>query len=133
MNGDLLTCFKRLEGSDDRIMQCWTYSATTTACCKIPKDHMFVVFQTERWWYSLDKSLTHITMQRGESEILVRDKYRGSDRKDCKRQEGPIESYKSFNFFIDKLNAYDIVRHNCTDFARHCLNWLGPIQYSDYF
>jgi hypothetical protein len=92
--------------------------------------HAFVVFGTDKWWWSIEKNDNGITIQRSKKIEYVRDKYRRNDRKTGlfgmsgiklkKKRAGSHTLRKLFKHIYknDYLNeTYDVLENNCQHFA----------------
>ena len=94
--------------------------------------HMFIVFGTEDWWWSIEKNDEGITIQRSKSLTAVRDKYRQAMRKSGKSSMEKDAGRKSVNDLIDWLwqedelnNNYDIKTSNCQHFGKKVFNFVA--------
>ncbi|KAH3866962.1 hypothetical protein DPMN_030086 [Dreissena polymorpha] len=80
---DLMTTLKQLVGVDEVIINVWAYTAPPMEAESSPRllFHMFVVFKTEGWWWSIEKHTDGITIQRSYFKTAVIDRYRRKNRK----------------------------------------------------
>ncbi|XP_052215114.1 uncharacterized protein LOC127833734 [Dreissena polymorpha] len=100
--------------------------------------HKFIVFQTNKWWYSLEKDNVYITIQRGKTEKTVKDQKKDTVRTAC--EEKTISFHKvsknsiSVHSLIHELNkkdalkiGYNLANRNCNHFVDDVLKWLPEI------
>eukprot|EP00117_Sycon_ciliatum_P024493 scpid92017/ scgid20545/ len=94
--------------------------------------HAFVIFQTQGWWWSIEKNDQGVTLQRSETKTFVLDRYRRSPR------QSPVELIKSdeawcpLKEFADLLygthavgSAYNVMTSNCKHFAKTVFDRLA--------
>ena len=94
--------------------------------------HMFVVFETACWWWSVEKNTEGLTIQRSKHIDYVKRKYRRGDR------NKPIELMNSDKgrYSIDELirwmyrenelnNEYNVYTSNCKHFAKAVFNHVA--------
>jgi hypothetical protein len=94
--------------------------------------HAFIVFETDKWWWSIERNELGVTIQRSKKIEYVRDKYRRSDRasadlfgngiqceKKCERRRSTtVKELIDHIYRKDYLNQdYDSGNNNCRHFA----------------
>ena len=92
--------------------------------------HAFVVFETEKWWWSIEKNDESVTIQRSKEIDFVRDKYRRKDRLPVTLARGVTGrrlSAKGRGSVADLIHLlwandhvrsdYDFLTKNCKHFA----------------
>jgi hypothetical protein len=91
--------------------------------------HAFIVFETDQWWWSIEKNELGVTIQRSKKIEFVRDKFRRRDRTTdlfgggikCERKfkgSHTLQELISHIYVKNYLNEkYDVVSNNCKDFA----------------
>jgi hypothetical protein len=91
--------------------------------------HAFIVFETDQWWWSIEKNELGVTIQRSKKIEFVRDKFRREDRTtdlfgggiQCeKKYKGShtLQELISHIYVKNYLNEeYNVVSNNCKDFA----------------
>lgn len=94
--------------------------------------HAFVVIQTTNWWWSVEKNMEHITIQRSPNIESVRDFYQGKKRttgltpwtwiRKNRTAQGRNTTINELIYYIwmkDCLNKdYHILNANCQKFAQ---------------
>ena len=114
---------------DEDIVKVYVYKSAlvTFQLTKAILCHMFVVFETVDWWWSIEKNAQGITLQRSTSRNDVKKKYRQEDR----IQHTSIElvekdrGRKNMRQLIEMLwkenelnHRYGFLDSNCKDFAK---------------
>ena len=91
--------------------------------------HAFIVFETDQWWWSIEKNELGVTIQRSKDIKYVRDKFRRQDRTtdlfgggiQCvKKSKGShtLQELIDRIYTKDYLNEnYHLIENNCKDFA----------------
>ena len=94
--------------------------------------HMFIVFETEDWWWSIEKNDEGITIQRSKSVRAVRDKYRQTMRNSGISSIEQDGGRKSVNDLIEWLwkenelnDEYNILLSNCQHFGTKVFNFVA--------
>lgn len=87
--------------------------------------HLFIVFETENWWWSIEKHVDGITIQRSKIFSAVRDKYRQKDRrlpiKQVKTDRGrcSVKKLIEWLYIEDELHKeFHTLFSNCKTFAK---------------
>lgn len=130
---DLLGKFDRITGTEpDKILWIRVF-ATPLASVQSSLGlmfHAYVVIETERYYYSLEKSDRNITLQRSHDEYYVCDKQlrvsrkstRSSDEPECVAEgkgKGNIRDVLEFLYNEDLLCIrYKLLDDNCKHFAK---------------
>ena len=94
--------------------------------------HAFVVIQTDKWWWSIEKNTEGITIQRSRKKKFVQDIYRGIKRasqcKLIKEHQGNgkgINAVHNWLYQSDQLNKkYNLRKNNCKHFADELFDHL---------
>jgi hypothetical protein len=98
--------------------------------------HAYIVFETDRWWWSIEKNELGVTIQRSKKLKFVRDKFRRQDRTtdlfgggiQCEKKYKGSHTVKELIFHIyvkNYLNKdYDVVNKNCKDFAEKIYQFI---------
>ena len=97
--------------------------------------HAFVVFETEKWWWSIEKNEENVTIQRSKKIEYVRDKYRRHNRptvyvahgqlghKLSAKGKGSVQDLVNFLWMKDHVReGYNFLFANCKYFARDVFN-----------
>ncbi|XP_046643391.1 uncharacterized protein LOC124328583 [Daphnia pulicaria] len=91
--------------------------------------HAYIVFETDQWWWSIEKNELGVTIQRSKNEAYVRDKFRRQDRTSdlfgngiqCEQKykgSHTLQELIDHIYSKDYLNEeYNVVSNNCKDFA----------------
>ena len=94
--------------------------------------HMFIIFETEDWWWSIEKNDEGITIQRSKSIKAVKERYRQRARNSGIERMARDKGGKSVNSLIkwlwkeDELNnKYHIVNSNCQHFGTKVFNFVA--------
>ena len=94
--------------------------------------HMFIVFETVNWWWSIEKNDQGITIQRSKFLFHVRERYRQTNRKSGICSMATDDGKKSVNDLIDWLwmeselnEEYDILLSNCQRFGKKVFNFVA--------
>lgn len=98
--------------------------------------HAYIVFGTDKWWWSIEKNTACVAIQRSKQSELVSDMYRRMDRKtsplagiDCvKKKTGQRRTVKQL---IEHIIAsgyvneeYHFLTQNCQHFADRIYDYL---------
>jgi hypothetical protein len=77
-NEEWLEELGKLVDKEEKIEQIWycTHPLYWWQMSKIFLHHAYIVFKTDQWWWSIEKNVTGITIQRSKQIEFVRDKYR---------------------------------------------------------
>lgn len=91
--------------------------------------HAFIVFETQYWWWSIEKNNENITVQRSKKLNYVLDHYRRQKRIRqirlvmSARGQGSIRDLCALLNKQDHLNRpYHLLFNNCKDFAANVFN-----------
>ena len=94
--------------------------------------HAFVVFETDKWWWSIEKNSEGITIQRSKKEDFVKDRYRRKKRpSSCTlMQEDECEydlmELVGWLYQSDQLNKkYNVTTSNCKHFAKELFDKIS--------
>ena len=93
--------------------------------------HMFVLLQTNSWWWSIEKNDEGITIQRSKNIDYVAMHYRRQKRKDPVVIEEDTGCYKMMDlvnwiYGRNELNQkYDFLRSNCQIFAQRIFDYFA--------
>ena len=122
--------------NSEKILQIWVYESklrNMKQMIQIIFNYQFVVPETTKWWWSIEKDDARILIQRSEQLNNVRDsvdtvedgKHFQSERRTPVCQLSYDEGRKSIKDLIDflydrdELNIeYDLLEDNCNDFAK---------------
>lgn len=91
--------------------------------------HAFIVIESKKWYWSIEKNAQGITIQRSRYLRFVRDKYRRENRIDVNRSsthsgKGTMGDLVNWLYTNDELNRgyyADMYVHNCQGFAGRVL------------
>lgn len=93
--------------------------------------HLFVVFQTSNWWWSVEKNSEGITIQRSHNLETVRDAHRHTKRgptvvlvkRDTARKS--VQDFFEWLYQEDELNkTYHFLISNCKTFANRVYDYV---------
>ena len=94
-------------------------------------NHQFVVLDTNKWWWSIEKNDKHILLQRSKSLSCVRDIRSQTKRNTPLKQVRYGKRCKSMKDLVrflynrDELNKhYDWIYDNCKNFAERVFEFL---------
>ena len=94
--------------------------------------HMFIIFKTARWFWSIEKTTVGITIQRSKSLQAVRDRFRRGKRKSgfqCLEEDRGNASVGDLINWLwqqDELNNnYVITSSNCHHFAKKVYDFVS--------
>lgn len=94
--------------------------------------HVFIVFRTKKWWWSIEKHTDGITIQRSQNEKAVVNSFRKEPRNRKATLVLEDESECFVHGLIDWIyekgllyDEYDLVESNCKDFAKVVFNHLA--------
>lgn len=78
----LLEKLGTLVDSEEEILKIYAYKQPILffQLTKFTMYHMFIVFETRQWWWSIEKNSKGITIQRSKYPSAVQSKYRQTDR-----------------------------------------------------
>jgi hypothetical protein len=90
--------------------------------------HEFTVVESTSWFWSFEKQDYGICVQRSKDKLIVKDKFRGKDRKGSVKDEGRAAQlgrygetiYDIFNWIYKNdfvIEGYHITKKNCHYFA----------------
>jgi hypothetical protein len=99
--------------------------------------HAYIVFKTDKWWWSVEKNDTCVAIQRTNRIQFVRDMYCRADRRtallwakiDCaKSKTGQIRTVKELLEHLQARNyvnqEYHVTSENCQHFADNIYDFL---------
>jgi hypothetical protein len=98
--------------------------------------HAFIVFETDQWWWSIEKNELGVTIQRSKDIEFVRDKFRRRDRTtnvfgggiQCERKfkgSHTLQELIDHIYSKDYLNEdYDVASNNCQHFAEKIYKFI---------
>ncbi|XP_053382779.1 uncharacterized protein LOC123540485 isoform X2 [Mercenaria mercenaria] len=91
----------------------------------------FIVFETKKWWWSIEKTSDGITIQRSKFRDDILKRYRHTTRKHGNTLEKSTEGYSSIIELMNWLNRtgelnkkYNYLTSNCTTFANVVLDFV---------
>jgi len=94
--------------------------------------HMFIVFETRSWYWSIEKHSDRITIQRSKNRSTVKDRFNGEQRTGTPMHMAfdNGKTFKSVNellreLLIQLLFAYDVLMNNCQHFAKQMFNSIS--------
>ncbi|XP_046457699.1 uncharacterized protein LOC124204637 [Daphnia pulex] len=114
----------------------YTNPLSNVQVTQIVLHHAYIVFQTDEWWWSIEKNSDGVTIQRSKIAAYVRNKYRRQDRTTnvfgggirCERKCKGSHSVKELIDHIYRKNylneVYDLVTNNCQHFAQHIYQFI---------
>ncbi|KAH3801658.1 hypothetical protein DPMN_155316 [Dreissena polymorpha] len=100
--------------------------------------HMFVVFETDKWWWSIEKSSDGITLQRSKYPAAVYYLLRKEIRplrhtmKTMKSDYGTssVHGLIAWLYHNDEINTrYHYIKYNCKHFATDVFNLLSKTKW----
>ena len=98
--------------------------------------HVFMVLDTDKWWWSIEKNDEGVTIQRSKYIEYVRDKYRRKSRPEpitkVKSDTGrrTMKHLISFLYRKDELHKkYNVLTENCQDFAKRIFDEIAENKY----
>ncbi|KAH3721493.1 hypothetical protein DPMN_064421 [Dreissena polymorpha] len=128
---DLMTKYKSLVGVDEDILRVNVYEVPLYKW-QITKPllfHMFVVFETQNWWWSIDKDSNGITLQRSKRSdaalYTIRQKRRLPGVQMMLRDEGNMSMHTLlYRLYLagELKKEYDNNDRNCKHFATSVFN-----------
>jgi hypothetical protein len=136
-DGELREKLKELVDDSEKITEVRLYShpLTNLQVTKLVWHHAFVVFETDKWWWSIEKNDVGVTIQRSKKFEYVRDRYRRAKRTTGlfgmsgitleKKSSGShtLNELIDHIYLKDYLNEeYDLLENNCQHFAQKI--WL---------
>lgn len=79
---ELLSTLARLVGVDEKILHVSAYKVPLSSMqlTQLLLYHMFVIFETKAWWWSIEKHSDGITIQRSKKSSAVKERYRQTKR-----------------------------------------------------
>ena len=134
---ELRTKLAELVDAKENIQNVTAYKAPLSKyqLTKLLLYHMIIVFETEEWWWSIEKNDEGITIQRSKSRTAVRDRYRQGKRNSGLSGISTMETdtgRKCVNDLIDWLwrqnelnNYYNITSNNCQHFGTKVFNFVA--------
>ena len=127
LNNSLTEDMSKAIDTSEEILQIWIYKCPLSKwqLTKLLLNHQFVVFETESWWWSIEKDDKRILIQRNKFPVKVKDFVNGEPRKvlvtqmSYDRGRKTIKDLIDFLYDEDELNInYDLLVNNCKDFAK---------------
>ncbi|XP_052265418.1 uncharacterized protein LOC127867938 [Dreissena polymorpha] len=129
-----MTTLKQLVGVDEPIKNVWVY--------KVPLKkkqltfvflfHQYLVFETKKWWWSIEKHTDAITIQRSTEASFVKDFFRRKPRitgRHClKKSTGRGAIYKLIEWIKNNgelHKQYNVIHSNCKHFADAVFNQVA--------
>ncbi|KAH3801663.1 hypothetical protein DPMN_155321 [Dreissena polymorpha] len=128
---DLTTDLKRLVGEDEMITYVTAYKVPLSEMQFTQNVfyHMFIVFETRKWFWSIEKQSDVITLQRKKNKDAVKNKCRRKKRNDgrefmnCDCGNISVHSLIDWLYKKDELDKpYHFLLRNCKHFARAVFN-----------
>jgi len=125
-NASDLHSLKEKEGFDEPILevQALKSSLFENQTSKSVFYHMFIVFSTRSWHWSIEKDAGTITLQRSRNKCDVKSKLCGQPRKEKKDLIKNVEVASRFSIakkmldIVDLCDSYHVLRSNCKKFGR---------------
>ena len=125
----LRTRLEELIECDEEIQNIWVYSHPLYEwqLTAILMYHAFVVLETDKWWWSIEKNDEGITIQRSKYLEFVKERYRRGKRvmpiKERQQDSGRMNMKDLINWLYeeDELNQgymFNIQHFNCQGFAK---------------
>ena len=129
-DGELREKLKELVDDSEKVTEVRVYTHLLTNL-QVTKDiwhHAFIVFETDKWWWSIEKNDVGVTIQRSKYIEYVRDRYRRNKRTTGllsgitleKKYEGShtLNELIDHIYLKDYLNEdYHLLENNCQHFA----------------
>jgi len=137
-DGELISMMKKLIRGREQITtvsayQCKLFSVQLT---QMLLNHQFVVFETDGWWWSVEKNSDGITIQRSKKLEFVRDRYRRDLRPTpiirMKQDNGrrTMADLVDYLWRKDELNKkYNLATDNCKHFAKRIFDEVAASKY----
>lgn len=97
--------------------------------------HIFIVFETNDWWWSIEKNSEGITIQRSKHCWTVYSKYRRESRNDrtLMKEDKGRKTMKELIEWLYKENElnkkYDYISSNCKHFAKAVFDYVAAANY----
>ena len=126
-DNSLTEVMSELIDTSEEILQIWVYKCPVfkLQLTKLLLNHQFVVFETQSWWWSIEKDDKRILIQKSKYFSTVRDFVNSEPRKNFVIQLSYDKGRKTlkdlihFLYNTDELNIkYDLVQNNCQDFVK---------------
>lgn len=126
--------------TSEEILQIWIYKCPLSGwqLTKLLLNHQFVVFETQSWWWSIEKDDKRILIQRGKYLSTVRDFVSSEPRKQFvtpmsyDKGRKTLEDLIHFLYDTDELNIkYDLLENNCKDFAKRIFDEFAARKFHD--
>jgi len=130
----MMAKLKKMIGTNEMIEEVQAYKGALSGL-QLTKEilyHMFLVFRTAEWYWTIEKHQDGITIQRSKSLAAVRDRWRLKDRlsgiERMKSDEGKLCVYNLIHWIFQK-NELDKTYHlrfsNCQHFASAAFNHVA--------
>ncbi|KAH3813879.1 hypothetical protein DPMN_142349 [Dreissena polymorpha] len=126
---ELLSRFKA-KLSDECVEKMWIYkSSLDITCSKCFCKHQYIVFQTKKWWYSLEKCQQFITVQQGSKQEMVKNKIFGKYRKSPKPHDGALNLRVdiSVHSIITILHEQQELHKPYTVYENNCIRFVEEV------
>lgn len=95
-------------------------------------NYMFIVFETDKWWWSIEKHTDGITIQRSRIQTAVQGKYRQKSRRKritlIEDDEGQCSVFELIEWLYRKKELkrpYMLFTSNCKDFAKAIFDYVA--------
>jgi len=130
-DGDLMNTLKELVQYDEKINKVTAFWVPLHEYLPHVNifGHVFIVFETDHYFWSIEKHTDGITIQRSWKLSAVRDRYRRSERRKgirgIKSDEGRFTVHKLIEGLYDRKELrmpYHWFSSNCQDFAKAVFN-----------
>ncbi|XP_052265415.1 uncharacterized protein LOC127867935 isoform X2 [Dreissena polymorpha] len=124
-----LTDLKKQIGSNENIKYVWAYKVPLTEIQKsqLLLHHKFVVFETERWWWSIEKQKDGIIIPRSckaaSVEDACRNEWRNKGRARTSFGDGTMSVYELLDWLNTNGELYK--KYNC--FTNNCQHFAGDV------
>lgn len=125
---ELMTKLKDHVSADEPILKLCAYKVPLNMPLNVSQRvffHMFIVFETETWWWSLEKHTDGITIQRSRKLAAVKERYRQSSRPQeiilMEEDKGQCSVYSLIEWLHrgnELKKSYHLLERNCKHFAK---------------
>lgn len=120
------TGLRKYVGADEPIHYVYMYYAYFSLQCDL-----LTIFETDNWYWSIEKHRDGITIQRSRNIESVRDKYKQNNRKGwvtfLSKTEGDLTVYQLIDWLYDNkelLKPYNSL-NNCDEFCENVYNYIS--------
>lgn len=133
-DAELIEKLKGLVDPNEEILKVYAYKHKLSKwqITSLMMYHLFIVFETKQWWWSIEKNSEGITIQRSKKEEAVKDKHRQKDRVSSVLHVKEDAGRNSVEYLIDWLyqqnelnKRYHYVSSNCKTFAKRVFDHVA--------